>query len=197
MIAQFLAGRTITSMSKELSVRRNNVHKHMKSLGIEKRPAKFNHDLFNKLQKVGSNKLNYSLEINGNIKAGKKSVGCIPNPLYFSKKERCVIPVYEFVCNKCNLQYDTITRYDETEEYPSVECPKCESNNKKKIPSVPAYPVGTRDRMERFDYRAGSNMDRAQGERRAAEAMSNVGANPYTTHLDDTHYGEGITHLDE
>lgn len=110
------------------------------------------------------------------------------------------MPIYEFSCNECKYQYEFLSKYDETEEYPSVSCPKCQSKVKKKVPSICSFAfaqVEGTSRMERFDYRAGHYMNKAQAERRAAEEFSHVGANPYTTHLDDTSYGEGITHLDE
>lgn len=45
-------------------------------------------------------------------------------------------------------------------------------------------PVSTGDKMENFSYRAGYFMDKAQNERRAAEAAAKGDTNPYNN-IDD------------
>jgi len=51
--------------------------------------------------------------------------------------------------------------------------------------------------MERFDYRAGHFMEKAQAERRAAEEFSHVGADPYQRYpCDDSGCNEGITDVE-
>ena len=40
------------------------------------------------------------------------------------------MPLYEFKCNKCNLKFEKITPYSKIAE---VKCPKCHSNNIKKL----------------------------------------------------------------
>jgi putative FmdB family regulatory protein len=103
------------------------------------------------------------------------------------------MPVYNFNCNACSKGYEEYTRsYDPTEAYPEVKCPKCGSTDKKKTPSLPAPAIfaqkeGT-SKMDNFVYRAGANLDRAQGERRAAEAASHMGQTPYNS-IDDISSG--------
>ena len=90
------------------------------------------------------------------------------------------MPIYEFTCGKCKKRYSELSKYDSTGEYADVECPKCGSMKKTKEFSIPVV-CGTSSRMERFDYRAGRNLDRAQDERRFAETLSHMGTDPYST----------------
>lgn len=55
--------------------------------------------------------------------------------------------------------------------------------------------TGTSARMERFSYRAGKNMAKAKGERRAAEEASHMGTTPYADlgdRVNDSGLDEGI-----
>lgn len=98
--------------------------------------------------------------------------------------------LYEFCCKKCKKEYDELSKFDETGEYPDIKCPSCGSVKKEKLVSLPAtvYSTGVN---ETFTHKAGRTMERAKGERRAAEAASHMGADPHM-HIDDTHLGEGI-----
>lgn len=98
--------------------------------------------------------------------------------------------LYDFKCKDCGKSYDSFASYDETEEYPSVNCPKCGSGSKKKIPSLVSL-GRTSSKMDNFGYRAGYNMERAQGERRFAEENSHMGTDVFDP-IDDMHLGEGI-----
>lgn len=89
------------------------------------------------------------------------------------------MPLYDFAC-ECGEEYEEFVHYDDTGEYPDVECPKCQSKKKTKLfPGNVTIGGPTSSKMDNFEYRAGFNMEKAQGERRAAEAASRVGANPY------------------
>ena len=100
--------------------------------------------------------------------------------------------LYEFLCTCCQTKYEEIAVYDETGIYPDVACPKCGSSEKIKEHSLFGFvftnPVGT-SKMDKFDYRAGYNMEKAKGERRAAEEHSHMGANPYNN-IDDISHGK-------
>lgn len=107
------------------------------------------------------------------------------------------MPLYEFTCTDCNSNYESLTKYDETEVYESVQCPHCQSFKKTKKPSMASLTFKdptTSSKWDNFSYRAGYNLDKAQNERRFAEANSHVGSNPYNQ-IDDTHLGEGMHHL--
>lgn len=92
------------------------------------------------------------------------------------------MPQYEFSCKKCDCVYVELASWDKTGKYPGVKCPKCSSKRKKKLmPSSIGVsftnPVGT-SKMDSFEYAAGYNMEKAKGERRAAEAASHMGNTP-------------------
>ena len=120
-------------------------------------------------------------------------------------RREITIPLYNFICENCNKSYEALTSYDEANVYPTVTCPKCSSDQKKKIPSTFAFnfsdPVGT-DRWNSdsggHDYRYKQNIPKVQEEREHAAAASHMGADPYdTAGWDTSHYNEGITDLDE
>lgn len=105
------------------------------------------------------------------------------------------MPTYEFECKKCKSEYEEFVPYDATGKYKGVKCPSCGSKSKKKLmPSKVAIGGPTSSKMDNFGYRAGFNMDKAQGERRAAEAASHMGTQPFND-IDDTPMGEGIHDL--
>lgn len=85
---------------------------------------------------------------------------------------------YEFECKKCKAYYEEFLNYDPTGKYKGVKCPECGSKSKRKLVSIPTV-VGTDTRGEIFENKAGRNMVRAQNDRRLAESLSHMGANPY------------------
>jgi putative FmdB family regulatory protein len=111
------------------------------------------------------------------------------------------MPIYEFKCKKCGVQYDELVwTIDKTGKYPGVECPECGSKSKVKLVSLAkcsfANPVGTDLYENSHDYRHNHNMNREGGvrdQRAAAEAASTVGPTPYNN-IDDIssgkHFGE-------
>lgn len=104
------------------------------------------------------------------------------------------MPLYEFCCTDCGVNYEEITKYDESEKYATVQCPSCGSDKKTKNPSLTSISFKdptTSSKFDSFSYRAGYNMEKAQGERRFAEQFSDVGAEPYRR-IDDTVHGEGV-----
>lgn len=90
------------------------------------------------------------------------------------------MPLYEFQCKnpKCKSAFSELSKYDPSGEYPDVVCPKCGSKKKGKLVSLPAtvYSSGVN---ETFTHKAGRLMEKAKGERRAAEGASHMGADPY------------------
>jgi putative FmdB family regulatory protein len=100
------------------------------------------------------------------------------------------MPLYDFLCTDCGSPYDALSKYDETGEYPTVNCPKCGSGVKRKVPSR-FNAVGTDTRKGIFENRAGHNLERAQGERRYAEEHSHMGTDVFDA-IDDTHLDTGI-----
>lgn len=89
------------------------------------------------------------------------------------------MPLYEFKCHQCNQIYSDITTYDKDNIYLEVVCPHCGGQEKDKLISQFAISGPTSSKMDSFSYRAGYNMDKAQGERRQAEELSHMGTNPY------------------
>ena len=39
------------------------------------------------------------------------------------------MPMYDFVCQKCESKYDDLAPYDETGKYSKVKCPHCGAIN--------------------------------------------------------------------
>lgn len=103
------------------------------------------------------------------------------------------MPRYDFECGKCKSKYEDLVSYDETGKYPKVKCPHCNSKKKTKLLSKNIYVMGTYSQNNIFEIAAGKNMERAQGERRTAEAMSHMGASPFGfNESNDFDLGEGI-----
>jgi DNA-directed RNA polymerase subunit RPC12/RpoP len=98
--------------------------------------------------------------------------------------------LYEFVCNDCDKPFEEFTSYDPSGQYEGLFCPACGSSHKTKKISL-CHLQGTDSRMNVFSNRAGRLMERAKGERRAAESGSHMGTNPYTA-IDDTPLDTGI-----
>lgn len=102
------------------------------------------------------------------------------------------MPNYEFRCNKCNVVWDDIVPYDETNKYSGLFCPECGSKEKTKLvsnvaPPVFANPRGT-SKEDNFSYKAGYNMEQAKDLRRRAEAATD-NKMPYKT-IDDITSGK-------
>jgi DNA-directed RNA polymerase subunit RPC12/RpoP len=100
------------------------------------------------------------------------------------------LPLYEFTCLNCKKNYDELSSYDPKGKYPKVSCPECKSKKKLKKTSIVTL-VGTQSRRDLFSNKAGRLMDKAKGERRAAEAASHMGTSPYRS-IDDTPLDMGI-----
>lgn len=103
------------------------------------------------------------------------------------------MPLYEFECKKCEHCWEYMTKYDPDGLYPEVVCPECGSGEKEKLmPRSFAIGGPTSSKMDNFGYRAGYNMEKAQGERRAAEEAAG-GASPYDFGIEsDMAMGEGL-----
>lgn len=103
------------------------------------------------------------------------------------------MPLYEFKCNDCSHEWEELAKFDSTGKYPQVHCPECESKNKEQMMGLISIGGPTAAKMGNFNYRAGFNMNKAQGERRAAEAASHMGSTPYVdTSVKDFNMGEGV-----
>lgn len=97
------------------------------------------------------------------------------------------MPTYDFSCGKCDKVYEAFTTFDPKGKYSDVCCPSCKSKKKKKnITSASVKFTNPTDtsKFDNFSYRAGYNLDKAQSERRAAEAASHMGTAPYMNHDD-------------
>ena len=99
--------------------------------------------------------------------------------------------MYVFFCKKCELEFEHLCKYEERD---AVKCPEC--NKKKSVEKrlgacniTFSNPKGT-SKMDNFSYAAGYNLEKAQGERRAAEAEAKVRGikNPYNR-IDDISSG--------
>lgn len=96
------------------------------------------------------------------------------------------MPLYEFQCRKCNVKFEDIAAFDETDKYPTVVCPECGSKKKEKLISachvVFAQPEGTdkwHNTSTGHDYRFKHNIPKVKQEREMAEALSHMGTDPY------------------
>jgi len=102
------------------------------------------------------------------------------------------MPIYEFRCQQCSGDFDTLTSYDASGEYEGVICPECGSPEKTRLLSaaiaVFPNPRGT-SKADSFSYVAGFNMEQAKSERRNAEAKSHMGATPFNA-IDDISSGK-------
>lgn len=102
--------------------------------------------------------------------------------------------IYDFECLKCNTVYEEFTDYDASGKYASVKCPSCKSKKKTKLISRMTI-AGTDTQYNKFGYRAGVLMEKAKGERRAAQAASHMGENPFNfNESQDFNLDEGIHH---
>lgn len=89
------------------------------------------------------------------------------------------MPIYSFECKNCKHNYETLQKHDPSGKYPGVSCPEC--NSKKKI-SLLASRVHVKfanpkesSKWDNPHYKIEYSLDKAQDERRAAEAASHMG----------------------
>lgn len=97
------------------------------------------------------------------------------------------MPTYEFTCLKCKKTYTELLSFDSSGKYAGVSCPHCKSKRKKQgVTSAALKFTNPKDtsKFDNFSYRAGYNLEKAQDERRAAEAASHMGTEPYLAHDD-------------
>jgi putative FmdB family regulatory protein len=94
------------------------------------------------------------------------------------------MPIYNFLCKKCNHEYEDLVPYDESGKYETVQCPECGSGEKDKL--LPrsfnfnfAQPEGTDRWNNSHDYRYKSKAPGIRAEREKAEQASRSGPNPY------------------
>jgi putative FmdB family regulatory protein len=101
------------------------------------------------------------------------------------------MPLYNFLCLKCNSQYETLTSFDVSGKYADVVCPTCNSKRKKQqVTSANLKFTNPKDtsKFDNFGYRAGYNLEQAQNLRREAESASHMGSMPYNS-IDDINSG--------
>jgi putative FmdB family regulatory protein len=96
------------------------------------------------------------------------------------------MPLYNFICNGCDKEYEKLTAFDKSGKYKKIDCPYCGSKDKDKLLSMCNHafsnPVGT-DKWTSdnsgHDYRFKHNIPNVQKERETAEALSHMGSDPY------------------
>lgn len=97
------------------------------------------------------------------------------------------MPTYSFQCNKCDIEYDELTNYDESGEYLDVKCPECESEDKTKLISAPRSSFNKNS----HSYRFGHSVEKAKDLRSLARRTQ---GDPGYNHIDDIksgkHFGE-------
>ena len=96
------------------------------------------------------------------------------------------MPIYEFECKNCNKNYEDLCKFDETEKYKDVECPRCESKKKIKLISASRFAFSNPEGTDRWnntstghDYRFKHKIPAVKAEREVAEALSHMGSDPY------------------
>lgn len=100
------------------------------------------------------------------------------------RKEKKKLPVYSFRCKRCTTIYEELADWDETKKFKGVKCPSCKSSRKElsytecNVEMIPDKPRDS-GKWDKFSYRAGHLMEKAQGERRQAAAKSHMGSDPY------------------
>lgn len=95
------------------------------------------------------------------------------------------MPMYEFRCEDCNAKYDDLTQYDETNVYPDVTCPKCQSSKKTRLMSV----CGPIPNTNSHDYRYWKKRESDRDLRQAAQDAQ--GSTPYNA-IDDISSGDNF-----
>lgn len=104
------------------------------------------------------------------------------------------MPIYNFRCDDCNVEFEELTPYDESSEYANVVCPECGSDKKEKLVSSRfAFsfkdPVGTDRYNNSHDYRYKHKAPQIAANREVAEKTSHVGPRPYNP-IDDVSGGK-------
>ena len=96
------------------------------------------------------------------------------------------MPLYEFECKKCKINYDALAIFDETGKYKDVVCPECGSKRKNKLMSASHFAFTNPEGTDRWnsgssghDYRFKHNIPKVKQERKMAEALSHMGTDPY------------------
>ncbi len=97
------------------------------------------------------------------------------------------MPIYEFKCIKCTVQYDEFVLYDKANKYPGVKCPECGSKRKVKLMSQ----LARGPNKDSHDYKFGHKLEEAQATRRAAEkAQGDPGYNKIDDISGGNNFGE-------
>lgn len=110
------------------------------------------------------------------------------------------MPVYEFQCKKCDRAYEALTPYDPAGKYKGVACEFCGSKRKTKLMTASQFqftnPVDTgrwNSETSGHEYRFKHNLPSVLEQRKQAEIMSHMGADPYgSTEANDLNLGEGL-----
>lgn len=108
--------------------------------------------------------------------------------------------IYELQCKKCDHLYDIQSLMAEQDANTKrAKCPECGSKSKERMIGSISFafgdPIGTDRYNNSHDYRFHHKMNEGgvKANRKAAEAASKVGNNPYP-HIDDVssgkHFGE-------
>ena len=111
-----------------------------------------------------------------------------------------LMPMYDFVCQKCENKYDDLAPYDETGKYSKVKCPYCGSKKKIKLITAANFKFSNPEGTDRWnsaslghDYRFKHNLPKVLSERKKAETLSHMGSTPYKdTSGADFNMGEGL-----
>ena len=104
----------------------------------------------------------------------------------------------EFECKKCHEKYEELTKYDPTNKYKSIKCPKCGSKRKTPLVSVCNWnftnPVGTDRWNNSHDYRFKTKLPQAKAERanaaKAAKAKTGFTSKTPYSKIDDISSGK-------
>lgn len=111
------------------------------------------------------------------------------------------MPMYTFKCEKCENQFDELTKYDKTRKYPKVVCPKCGSKEKEIIISGCSFafsnPVGTDIWNNSHDYRFKHNLPKVLEERQKAEENKINKQLGYKDMDDLENFGEGTHDVED
>lgn len=88
------------------------------------------------------------------------------------------MPNFDFKCKECEEIYTDFVKYDPTDKYKDVVCPKCNSKKKEKLISSTSYkfnqPVGTDKWVSEsngHDYRFKSNLKNVKKQREEGEKL--------------------------
>jgi len=104
---------------------------------------------------------------------------------------------YEMKCLECKKHYQAAIKDDgfNKKQVNAIKCIHCKSKRHIIMKSCGNWGMScgqTSSKMDNFEYRAKTNMDKAQGERRAAEASQAVHADAYSMPDDLATMDEGV-----